>query len=117
TDNIAVKTEKERNNNFPQISIDVLKVGHHGSKNSTDPSFVIHLTPHYALISVGESNTYGHPAQEVIKSLEEANISIMRTDQQGAIIYRYKDNNGTFMEYSPYNGNRKPLRINKKETS
>lgn len=101
TGDIGVETEKELMKNFPQISIDVLKVGHHGSKNSTDPSFVKHLTPHYALISVGESNTYGHPAQEVIKSLEEANISIMRTDQQGAIIYRFKDNNGTFMEYSP----------------
>ncbi|WP_371817528.1 DNA internalization-related competence protein ComEC/Rec2 [Virgibacillus sp. MSJ-26] len=101
TGDVGVETEKEIMKNYSRLSIDVLKVGHHGSKSSTDESFIKHIEPLYALVSVGENNTYGHPAKEVIDTLEDNGVFIMRTDQQGAIIYKFKDNEGTFLQYSP----------------
>jgi len=101
TGDVGVETEKEIMKNYSRLSIDVLKVGHHGSKSSTDESFIKHIEPLYALVSVGENNTYGHPAKKVIDTLEDNGVFIMRTDQQGAIIYKFKDDEGTFLQYSP----------------
>ena len=64
----------------------VLKVGHHGSSTSTSYGFLWHVMPQYAVISVGEGNTYGHPEDAVLSRLEDAQIPIYRTDWQGDII-------------------------------
>lgn len=69
----------------------LLKVGHHGSDNSTSKSFVDKIRPKYSIISVGESNRYGHPKKEVLKNLKDTKI--LRTDKNGTIIFRLKDNN------------------------
>lgn len=66
---------------------DVLKAGHHGSKNSTSPEFVSAVSPEYAIISVGADNRYGHPTKEVLDILMRAKIKILRTDQDGRIIF------------------------------
>jgi competence protein ComEC len=68
--------------------IDVLKVAHHGSKTSTTPEWLNYWKPKYAVISVGESNPYGHPDDGVIQRLAERGIGIRRTDLDGEVRYR-----------------------------
>jgi len=68
---------------------DVLKVAHHGSKNSTSDAFVRMVSPSVAIISVGMNNGYGHPHARVLSALESARV--LRTDQNGCIILRLDD--------------------------
>ena len=70
--------------------IDVLKVGHHGSKTSSSKNFIDEITPKYSIISVGKNNRYGHPNKEVLNNLE--NSKIYRTDQDGSIMFKIKNN-------------------------
>jgi competence protein ComEC len=63
----------------------VLKVGHHGSKYATTQEFVDRVKPQVAIISCGEWNRYGHPAQAVLDRLKAANAKLYRTDLQGEI--------------------------------
>jgi competence protein ComEC len=64
---------------------DVLKVGHHGSKNSTTPEFLAQVHPQIAVISAGQDNPYGHPSPELLQRLENAGVRILRTDRYGAV--------------------------------
>ena len=68
------------------IEADVLKVGHHGSDTSTSKSFLEKVNPKYAVISVGEKNSYGHPAASTIKLLQEYTNNIYRTDLNGTVV-------------------------------
>lgn len=68
-----------------EIDSDVLKVGHHGSKTSTDEDFIKKVSPEIAVISVGKNNSYGHPHSETLEILEKYDISIFRTDELGNI--------------------------------
>ena len=65
---------------------DVLKVGHHGSETSTGYRFLYEVDPQYAIISVGEGNTYGHPEQVTLSRLNDAGCTIFRTDHLGTVI-------------------------------
>ena len=67
-------------------NIDVLKVGHHGSSTSSGYRFLYNADPEYAIVSVGEDNTYGHPHEEVISRYQDAGIPMFRTDELGHII-------------------------------
>ncbi len=67
------------------LQADVLKVGHHGSKNSTMPDFLAAVRPRVAIISSGEGNPYGHPSPELVQRLEGAGVRILRTDRDGAV--------------------------------
>ena len=67
------------------LSATVLKVGHHGSKDSTTYPFLREIMPEYAIISVGD-NSYGHPTKEVLSRLSDAEVEIYRTDLHGDII-------------------------------
>jgi beta-lactamase superfamily II metal-dependent hydrolase len=67
------------------LTATVLKVGHHGSKYATSADFVERVKPQAAIISVGDWNRYGHPAQPVLDRLKAANASVYRTDLQGEI--------------------------------
>ena len=71
--------------------VDILKVGHHGSRFSTAEFFLDAVTPSQAVISVGRDNRYGHPTQEVLRKLQNRNIDILRTDQDGVIVYICRD--------------------------
>jgi len=68
------------------ISADILKVGHHGSYNSTAVSFLSRVAPKVAVISVGADNMYGHPYPAVVNRLQAAGATVYRTDQQGNIV-------------------------------
>lgn len=65
----------------------VLKVAHHGSKTSSTKEFIELVNPQIAVIGVGKNNLFKHPSEEVIKRLEEHNIKIYRTDQNGEISF------------------------------
>ncbi len=78
------------------IQSDVLKLGHHGSSYSTSKAFLDKVNPTYAIISVGENNTYKHPQDEIIKRLENKNIKIYRTDESGSIV---AESNGSIITF------------------
>ena len=67
-------------------SADVLKVGHHGSDTSTSYRFLRAVMPAYGIISVGEGNSYGHPNETPLSRLEDAEVTVLRTDKLGSII-------------------------------
>lgn len=63
----------------------VLKVGHHGSATSTSYKFLNEVLPKYAVISVGKDNSYGHPNEDTLSRLRDADVMLLRTDMQGDI--------------------------------
>ena len=69
--------------------VDVLKVAHHGSKNSTSEAFVHMASPDIAIISVGENNWYGHPHARVLDALSDAQV--LRTDRHGCITLKLSE--------------------------
>jgi len=69
------------------LQSDILKVGHHGSSTSTNLEFLDKVDPSIAVITVGK-NHFGHPSQKIIERLEDKNIQIYRTDEDGTIIIR-----------------------------
>ena len=87
---VSVTTEKEILKEYNLPDIDVLKVGHHGSKTSSDKEFINEINPKYSIISVGKNNRYGHPNKEVLENLQESKI--YRTDQDGSIMFKIKKN-------------------------
>ena len=71
-----------------ELKSTLLKVGHHGSKYSTSNKFLEKVDPEYAVISVGTSNSYGHPHNSTLSKLQEKNVQLLRTDLHGDIIVR-----------------------------
>ncbi len=69
------------------ISADVLKVGHHGSKTSTYSEFLDKVNPKYAVISVGKNNDYGHPHKNTLKLLSNYGITVFRTDKDKTVVF------------------------------
>lgn len=70
------------------VNVDVLKIGHHGSKTSTSQELLGYASPLYAVISVGKDNQYGHPHKEVLDKLNEFNVPALRTDELGTIKFK-----------------------------
>lgn len=66
--------------------VDVLKVGHHGSKTSSSDSFIKAVAPKYAVICCGKDNKYGHPDQETLDTLSNNGITTYRTDLNGTVV-------------------------------
>jgi competence protein ComEC len=81
----AVERTLLSENDESNLHADILKIGHHGSKNSTTPDFLSAVNPQIAIISSGEGNPYGHPSPEVLDRLESAGVRTLRTDTNGAI--------------------------------
>lgn len=67
------------------LSADVVKLGHHGSKSSSQKEFLQAVGPQYALISCGAGNPYGHPDEETLITLDTLRIPVYRTDLNGTI--------------------------------
>lgn len=68
------------------VRADVLKVGHHGSDTSTGYRFLYEVNPAYGVISVGEDNVYGHPNEDPLSRLQDAGVTLFRTDEMGTVI-------------------------------
>ena len=83
-------------NRGTNINSTVLKVGHHGSESSTSYVWLREIMPQYAVISVGKDNSYGHPTEEVLSRLRDAEVKTFRTDLQGDIICVSDGKNVTF---------------------
>lgn len=81
TDDMEEPSERELLRTVPDISADILKVGHHGSKTSSSEPFLDRVQPKAAVISVGKDNTFGHPNGEVLDRLQKRSVPIYRTDQ------------------------------------
>ena len=85
----GVDVEDELIKEYNITNIDILKVGHHGSKTSSSKEFINYINPKISLISVGEDNKFNHPNQEVIEVLK--NTKIYRTDKEGTITIKLKE--------------------------
>jgi competence protein ComEC len=73
------KTEAKILKEYPQLDIDILKAGHHGSKTSSSEQFLDAITPKQVIISAGANNSYNHPHPEIINRLNKRNIKIQET--------------------------------------
>ncbi len=69
------------------VSADVLKVAHHGSKSGTSPEMLARVNPKYAVISVSSDNTFGHPTDEILERLKNAKVKLYRTDCNGTVTF------------------------------
>ena len=88
TGDIGENTEKKL---LPVLEdVDFLKVGHHGSHTSSSKYFIDKINPKYSIISAGKNNRYNHPNEETLNNLEKSKI--YRTDQDGSIIFKIKNN-------------------------
>ncbi|HEX6774171.1 MAG TPA: ComEC/Rec2 family competence protein, partial [Acidobacteriaceae bacterium] len=83
-----------------ELSSDLLKVGHHGSKTSTIPPFLARVAPHFAVISVGPYNSYHHPRWETLEKLQEEGARTWRTDLLGISTF-YIDGTGVHPAHLP----------------
>ena len=99
TGDSTAKTEKIilSENSLDKLASTILKVGHHGSRTSSSPSFVKAVFPQYALISDGKKNNYGHPHQETLKNLAQIGAEIFRTDLLGTIVMKSDGQNVNFL--------------------
>lgn len=80
--------EKERIGDWEDV--DILKVGHHGSRYSSGEAFLQQCLPETAVISAGEDNSYGHPHEDTLKRLEEAGAESYVTKESGAVTIQYR---------------------------
>ena len=88
--NAGIEVEEDLIKKYNLQDIDVLKVGHHGSRTSSGQEFISEINPKYSIISVGKNNRYGHPNKGVIDNLEDSKI--YRTDQYGSVMVKIKNN-------------------------
>jgi len=86
----GVEVEKDLIDKYDLWKVDVLKVGHHGSKTSSSDVFINRIKPKYSIISVGKSNNFGHPNKSVLDTLKASKI--YRSDQEGSIMLKIKNN-------------------------
>ncbi len=80
--------ERQAEEEIPKARADVLKVGHHGGKNSSNKEFLEAVHPPFAIISVGEENSYGHPHRDVLERLAQLGVAVFRTDDDGLVTIR-----------------------------
>ena len=83
----------------------VLKVGHHGSYTSSSYQFIWNVMPSYAVISCGKGNSYGHPHDEVLSRLRDADVYLFRTDLQGDITCTSNGSSVSFSVSRNWNAN------------
>ena len=95
----GIEKEKDILEKYNISDVYVLKVGHHGSKTSSDKKFIDEIKPKYSIISVGKNNRYGHPNKEVLNNLKQS--TVYRTDEDGSILFKIKNNKFQIETYSP----------------
>jgi competence protein ComEC len=77
------------------LSSTLLKVGHHGSVNATQPEFLARVAPQWAIISCGLHNRFGHPRPEILAELQQAHVRTFSTDINGATCFRLDGKNAS----------------------
>ena len=95
----SLKREQDLLSKYNLKDIAFLKIGHHGSKTSSSKEFITKTNPKYSIISVGKNNSYGHPNKEVLENLKDSKI--YRTDQDGSIMFKIKNNKLKIKTCSP----------------
>ncbi len=75
----------------PNLKASIIKLGHHGSKTSSDEYFLRSIKPKWAIISSGRNNIYGHPDKETINTLEKLKIPFLNTQEVGTISFKIKN--------------------------
>ena len=95
----GVEVEEDLIEKYNLQDIDVLKVGHHGSKTSSSKKFIDEIEPKYSIISVGKNNRYGHPNNEVLNNIKDSKI--YRTDLDGSIMFKIKNDKFKIETCSP----------------
>ena len=89
TGDLIAEQEQQVLANGTNVASTVLKVGHHGSRTSSSQEFLTAVNPGWAVISCGYNNSFGHPHKEILNRLTSCTkAKILRTDQQGAIVFR-----------------------------
>ncbi|VAX18570.1 DNA internalization-related competence protein ComEC/Rec2 [hydrothermal vent metagenome] len=97
---ISSKVERWLVDSGADISADVLKVGHHGSKNSSSKRFLNAVGAKYAVISAGYNNRYRHPSTRALERLKKAGMKIYRTDIDGEVVMRTDGEKIEFITYA-----------------
>ena len=93
TGDLVAEQEQQVLANGINVASTVLKVGHHGSRTSSSQEFLTAVNPGWAVISCGYNNSFGHPHKEILNRLTSCTkAEILRTDQQGAIVFKTDGN-------------------------
>jgi competence protein ComEC len=87
TGDLGKDGERKLLKDYPNLTVDVMKLGHHGSKTSTDNQFIKKIQLKQGIISSGKNNRFNHPHPEVLETLAENQVRVFRTDQSGMIRY------------------------------
>lgn len=95
----SIKSEDKLLNEYNLSNFDILKLGHHGSYTSTGERLIRKIKPNIGLISVGKNNLYKHPSKVVLDRLENTNI--YRTDYDGSVLLKIKNNKLQIETYAP----------------
>jgi competence protein ComEC len=101
TGDISAEVERAIASQFPPAPLRVIKVPHHGSITSSSSAFVRALNPRVAVVSVGRSNRFGHPAPAVLRRYAEIHAEVFRTDRDGAVTV---DTDGTSLDIRGFTG-------------
>ena len=92
---------KKTENSLPHVKADLIKLAHHGSKTSSDESFLYSINPSIAIISAGRGNLYHHPSSSTLDSLKKLNIDYYNTQSEGTITLTINKKTHTFSTSPP----------------
>jgi competence protein ComEC len=101
TGDIGAEVERQILPDFQPAPLRVVKVPHHGSLTSSSSAFVHALAPRVAVVSVGRSNRFGHPAAAVLQRYEDVHAEVFRTDRDGAVTV---DTDGASLDVQGFTG-------------
>ena len=99
TGDASIESEQNLINKYDLPKIDILKVGHHGSKTSSSKKFIDTIKPKYSLISCGKDNKFNHPNSSILEILKDSKI--YRTDYDGSVTFRIKKDKLQIETYTP----------------
>lgn len=99
TGDASIESEQNLINKYDLPEIDILKVGHHGSKTSSSKKFIDTIKPKYSLISCGKDNKFNHPNSSILEILKDSKI--YRTDYDGSVTFRIRKDKLQIETYPP----------------
>ncbi len=100
TGDLPQEGEREIESLYPNLKIDLLKFGHHGSKTSSDINVLNNWQVKYGIISAGRHNRYGHPKRETLETISRLNIRAFNTQTNGMIRFVYNNGKSYFQTFT-----------------